>query len=250
MKALVKGCITCQQLKMSTGLQQQWHELPPVDQPMERVSIDITEMGSGAISKKYVLTVIDHLSRFVNLYPMSTRTAESVVSKLDMVVEAYGAPRVLLADNAREFCSEKLRTWYRENGIRLVHSTPYHSQGNSISKLMHRTMKAVLTTLCKGQPAVWPSYIKKCQRVLNSAMHEATGEQLHFLMFNRRLPRLIGVELTQLRQDVDLEVVLKVVRRTNIDQTRKWRSRANIGRNNQRGSVSLGKERLHYLIGR
>ncbi len=125
---------------MSSGLQQQWQELPSVDQPMERVSIDVTEMGSGAIDQKYVLTVIDHFSLFVNLYPMSTRTAESVISKLDMVVEAYGAPRVLLADNAREFCSEKLKAWCRENGIRLVHSTPYHPQGNSISERMHRTM--------------------------------------------------------------------------------------------------------------
>ncbi len=70
--------------------------------------------------------------------------------------------------------------------------------------------------------------------MLNSAVHDATGEQPHFLMFNRRLPRLIGVELLQLRQDADLEVVLEVVRRTNIDQARKWSSRANIGRKNQR----------------
>ncbi len=91
-------------------------------------------------------------------------------------------------------------------------------------------MKAVLTTLCKGQPAMWPRYLKKCQKVLNCAVHEATGEQPHFLLFNKRLPRLIGVELPQLRQDADLEIVLEVVKRTNIDQARKWRSRANIGR--------------------
>ncbi len=56
MKAFVREYITCQQIKMNSGLQQQWQELPPVDQPMERVSIDITEMGSGAIGQKYVLT--------------------------------------------------------------------------------------------------------------------------------------------------------------------------------------------------
>ncbi len=160
-RAFVKECVTHQQLKSSSGLQQQWLELPPLDQHMERVSIDIMEMGSGAIDQKYVFTVIDHFSRFVNLYPMSARTTESVVSKLDMVVEAYGAPRVLLADNAREFCSERLRTCCRENGVRLVHSTPYHPQGNSISERMHRTMKSVLATLCKGQPAVWQRYNKK-----------------------------------------------------------------------------------------
>ncbi len=97
-------------------------------------------------------------------------------------------------------------------------------------------MKAVLTTLCKGQPAMWLRYPRKCQRVLNSAVHEATSEQPHF-MFNRRLPRLIVVELPQLRQDADWKVVLEVVTRTNIDQARKWRSRANVGRKNQRVEV-------------
>ncbi len=98
-------------------------------------------------------------------------------------------------------------------------------------------MKAVVTTLCKGQPAMWPRYLKKCQRVFNRAVHEATGEQPHFLMFNRRLPRLIVVELPQLRQEANLEVALEVVRRANIDQARKWRSRANIERKNQRVEV-------------
>ncbi len=126
MKAFAKECVTCQQHKTSSGLQQQWQEQPPVDEPMERVSIDITEMGSAAIGQKYLLTVIDNFSRFVKLYPISARTVESVVSKLYMIVEAYGASRVLLADNARELCSEKLRAWCRENGVRLVHSTPYH----------------------------------------------------------------------------------------------------------------------------
>ncbi len=236
-RAFAKEWVTCQQLKASSGLQQQWQELPPVDQPMERVSIDITEMGSGAVGQKYVLTVIDHFSHFVNSYPMSARTVESVVNKLDMVIEAYGAPRVLLADNAREFCSERLRAWCRENGVRVVHSTPYHPQGNSISEHMHRTMKSVLATLCKGQPAGWPCYIKKCQKILNSAVHEATGEQPHFLMFNWGPHTLIGVELPQLGLDADLEVALEVVRRTNIKQARKWRNRANLGRKNQRVEV-------------
>ncbi len=56
-------------------------------------------------------------------------------------------------------------------------------------------------------------------------------------MFNRRPNRIIGVELPQLGQAADLEVALEVVRRTNIEQARKWRSRANTGRKNQRIEV-------------
>ncbi len=73
----------------------------------------LTELGSGSLSHKYVLTVIDHFSRFMNVFPMATRTADNVVKQLEMVVEAYGAPKVLLADNAREFRSDKLKEWCR-----------------------------------------------------------------------------------------------------------------------------------------
>ncbi len=166
MKDFVKSCVTCQQLQTSRGLQQQWQELPPVSQPMKRISIDITDMGSGTISYRYVLTVIDNFSRFVNLYPLSTRTAESVVSKLDMVVESYENPRVLLTDNPREFCSDALRNWCRENGVKLVHSTPYHPQGNPISERMHRTMKAVLTTICMVIQQDGPGILKSVKKSL------------------------------------------------------------------------------------
>ncbi len=45
-KAFVSECIVCQQFKPGSTLQQQWQELPPVNQPLERVSIDLTELGS------------------------------------------------------------------------------------------------------------------------------------------------------------------------------------------------------------
>ncbi len=51
----VKECITCQQFKSTSGLQQPWQELPPVNRPMERLSMDITDMGSGALGHRYVL---------------------------------------------------------------------------------------------------------------------------------------------------------------------------------------------------
>ncbi len=34
-KAYVRECITCQQFKAGKALQQQWQELPPVNQPLE-----------------------------------------------------------------------------------------------------------------------------------------------------------------------------------------------------------------------
>ena len=232
MKQYVRECVTCQQFKNAPGLQQPWQELPSVTQPMERISIDVTDMGGGVM--KYVLTIIDHYSRFVTFYPLKNRTAEQIIKKLDTLVEVIGAPRTLLTDNAREFCSEALKNWCRENRVKLVHSTPYHPQGNSISERMHRTMKTVLTTLCKGHPHKWSQHLKLCQRILNSAVHETTGEQPYYLMFNRRQPRLVGAELPQLEEDSDLAQVKEVIEETNRRRAKKWRDRANIGRKTQK----------------
>ncbi len=171
MRQFVRECVVCQQFKAAQGLQQPWQELPPANQLLERINIDTTDMGGGAPGRRYVLTVIDHFSQFVNFYPMNTRTSVSVIQHLDTFLDSYDTSHTLLAVNAREFCSEDFRQWCNENGIELVHSTPYHPAGNSISERMHRTMKSVLTTLCKSQPSRWPRYIKPCQRILNSAVH-------------------------------------------------------------------------------
>ncbi len=154
-----------------------------------------------------------------------------------MLVDCYGVPRVLFSDNAFEFCSESLKTWSRENGFRLIHLTPYHPQGNSISERMHRTMKAILTALRKGQPSKWPQYIKQCQRIINGAVHETTGEQPYFLMFNRRAPRMVGIELPHMEQDSNLSVAIELVKKTNRAQASRWRNRATRKRKNQRGAV-------------
>ncbi len=56
-------------------------------------------------------------------------------------------------------------------------------------------------------------------------------------MFNRRTPRLIGVELPEVGQHADLEIALEMVKRTSIEEARKWRNRDNLGINNGRVEV-------------
>ncbi len=119
----VSECMTCQQLKTARGLQQRWQELPPVDHPLERISIDITDMDGGTTGVRYVLTIVDHFFRFVNYHPLSARTSEHVIRRLDSFVDSYGVSKILLAGKAREFCSETFRRWCDNNGIKLTHST-------------------------------------------------------------------------------------------------------------------------------
>ncbi len=39
---------------------QQWQEMPPVEKPLERVSLDLTDMVAGARGSRYVVTIADY----------------------------------------------------------------------------------------------------------------------------------------------------------------------------------------------
>lgn len=234
MRKHIKECITCQQLKTARGLQMQWQELPLCNKPLERISMDITDMHTSNSGHRYVLTLIDHYSRYVKFIKMRSRLAEEVVKGLQTYMGDFGAPKVLLTDNAREFHATIVKDLCTRMGTQLVFSTPYHPQGNSISERMHRTMKSVLATLCRGHPHRWPNYLWQCQTVLNAAVHETTGEQPFYLMFFRYAPRSVSAPLPQDDDDADIKIAHEVVKETNRERAQKWRDKANRGRTNQR----------------
>ncbi len=186
MRKDIKECITCQQLKTVRDLQMQWQELPPCHKLLEIISMDVTDMHTSNSGHRYVLTLVDHYSRL----------AEEVLKGLQTYMGDFGAPKVLLTDNAREFHANVVKDLYTKLGTQLVFSTPYHPQGNFISERMHRTMKSVLATLCRGHPHRWPNYLRQCQTVLNAAVHETTGEQPFYLIFSRYAPRSVNCSLT------------------------------------------------------
>ena len=237
-KKFVKECITCQQCKTAPALQKRYQELPPVDQPLERVSIDITEMTPAKGGYKYVLTIIDHFSRFVKLVKLRSRHADDIVRAIKSYLGDYGVPRVLLADNACEFRSQVLTELCRTHGIEMAFSTPYHPCGNSITERLHRTLKSVLASLGKGQPHRWSECLTQCQQILNAAVHETTGEQPYFLFFRRHAPRYVGTTLPQVDDEIDINTALEAVRQASRVNSRKWLARANIGRKDQKVEIN------------
>ena len=102
----VKECITCQVHKDSPSLQQKFQELPPVHKPLERISIDLTDMLSGANGYRYVPTVIDHYSRFVKFYPLRSKTTEEVSKNFKKYLNDFGVLKIVILDNGGEFTSQ------------------------------------------------------------------------------------------------------------------------------------------------
>lgn len=233
-------CVTCQRYKEGLALQQPYQELPPVTRPLDRVSVDLTDMLSGANGYRYVLTIIDHYSRYVKFCPLRTKQSEEVAKHFRSYLHDFGVPVALIADNGGEFTSQQFKQLCGVHQINVGYITPYHPQGNSLSERMHRTMKEVLRILCNGHPNQWPKYLGETQRVLNTAVHTTLGETPHFAFFSRRAPRQVTALLPTFQEDVNEDAIEKahqVLRETHKTMARKYRQLAN--RNRKQQSVAV-----------
>lgn len=55
---------------------------------------------------KFILNYQDHLTKYVVLLPLKTKTAEEVADNILDIFCLFGAPNILHSDNGREFCNQ------------------------------------------------------------------------------------------------------------------------------------------------
>ncbi len=234
----VKECITCRRFKGSSGLQQPWKELPSVSKPLERLGIDLIDMTAGVQGYRYVLTVVDHYSRFVRFFPLKTKHTQHIIEHMWQYVADYGTPCNIVMDNGGEFTSKDFQDVCTRHHITACYTTPYHPQGNGITERMHRTLKSVLAALCQGHPLRWPKLLQPCQVIMNQAVHPSTGQQPYFAFFSRHPPRLVSASLTSVDGEADeLAKAHALVRETHQKMSRRYRDVANRARKTQKVEV-------------
>ncbi|MEL7520689.1 MAG: RNase H-like domain-containing protein, partial [Cyanobacteria bacterium J06553_1] len=235
----VNSCVTCQRTKGTKGLTHHWREVPQTTHPLERISIDLTDMVAGTEGLRFVLSVIDGYSRFVRLYPLKTKGAEGVVKALEEFIRAYGKPEAILSDNGGEFVNRTFRKFREAQGITHMRSTPYHPQGNSVVERMHATLKKILATLCEGSPNRWPRLLPTCESIMNQSVHSTTGCQPHFAFLGRYPRRRVGARLPEFDIDQeDLKLAHESILVTSQRQLQAYRKAKNVKRPNDQVTVT------------
>ena len=100
----VNSCLSCQHRKTS-------HRPPtlptghrPVTRPFQCVAVDLVEYKTVSEGNRFILSVIDHLTRFVILIAIKNKEATTIVRNLvDRVFSVFGPPETLHSDQGTEF---------------------------------------------------------------------------------------------------------------------------------------------------
>ena len=161
-----------------------------VSQPLELVHMDYLSLEPSKGNIENVLVITDHFTRYALAYPSKTQTAQATARILwDNFICHYGFPEKFISDQGRNFESDLIKELCKIAGVKKVHTTPYHPQGNGQCERFNSTLCNMLGTLSEEEKSDWKSHLGCMTYAYNCTKHASTTYSPYYLMFGRH-PRL------------------------------------------------------------
>jgi len=89
----------------------------------------------------YLLTFIDHFTRYAEAFPIPDQTAETCARiYATQIVTRHDTDSKLITDQGRAFMSTFCSETCKILGVRKIHTTSYHPMSNGILERWHRSL--------------------------------------------------------------------------------------------------------------
>ncbi|CAK1597488.1 unnamed protein product [Parnassius mnemosyne] len=182
-----RECITCaaQADAPARNSPRMW---PWPARPWSRLHLDFM----GPIAGKIYLVVVDAMSKWIEVYKMTSISANCLIDRLNELFSRFGFPRQIVTDNGAQFTSKEFEYFNKHNGIEHVFKAPYHPSSNGLAENAVRTLKRVIKKALQDNQnidrALWAFLM-----YYRNVEHATTGESPAMLMFGRRIRTRLDV---------------------------------------------------------
>lgn len=142
---VARRCVTCAKVASLPPSQtpQPW---PETKEKWSRVHIDF----AGPVDGYMLLIIVDSHSKWIEVAPLKTATAESTIQALRAIFARFGLPRTVVSDNGPQFVSAEFQDFCSRNNIQHMRTAPYFPQSNGLAERAVRTVKEGLKKLKEG----------------------------------------------------------------------------------------------------
>ncbi|XP_048357553.1 uncharacterized protein LOC125435398 [Sphaerodactylus townsendi] len=187
-RAYCNSCPICQRVgKSGCKAKAPSQPLPIMGEAFQRVGIDIvgpfpkpTQRG-----KRFILTLVDHATRYPEAVPLASTDAPAVAEALVKVFCQLGFPTEILTDRGRNFLSELMECLWKCCGVKHLKTTAYHPQSNGLTERFNGTLKGMLRTYVDSHPQDWDEKLPQLLFAYREVPQESTGFSPFELMFGR-----------------------------------------------------------------
>ena len=200
----------------------------------EQVCIDIVgPLPVTSCNNRYLLTIIDRFSRYVEAIPLQFITAEAIANAyIDNWLCRYGRPESLLSDNGTQFTSRIFSLVQRITNVRHKFTTPYHPQCNGMIERFHRflkqrlALKASTHQLDYWDKDDWDTFIPAITFAYNATPHSTTRKTPYEVLYGNKAR--LNIDIPQNGEKEEFigydDYVFKLIRKLQIIRNDSFRT--------------------------
>ncbi|RMC19765.1 hypothetical protein DUI87_03329 [Hirundo rustica rustica] len=126
---VIHDCETCAAIKQAKRVKPLWYGGRWSKYKYgEAWQIDYITLPQTRQGKRYVLTMVEATTGWLETYPVPHATARNTILGLEkQILWRHGTPERIESDNGTHFKNSLINTWAREHSIEWVYHIPYHA---------------------------------------------------------------------------------------------------------------------------
>ena len=137
----VQSCHPCQLAKQSRTVDPRVGKIDVPDERFTFIHLDVVGPLPESEGKKYLPSVLDRISKWLECFPMAKATSEECCKAFLEWTSRYGIPSVAMSDNGNTFVANLYQDIMRTFGIKDIFSPAYHQQANGTVERQHQNLK-------------------------------------------------------------------------------------------------------------
>ncbi|MFZ2537708.1 MAG: reverse transcriptase domain-containing protein, partial [Oscillospiraceae bacterium] len=180
------------------------------DLPFQHISVDLIGeiIPPSRKGHRWVLTIIDNCSRYVDAIPLKKIDTKSVFDALNEFFVRVGYCDTISTDNGSQFTSDLMEQLLKQFNIRHIVSTAYHAQAQGLIERFNQTFKKCLSRLCSERIQDWHLFIGPCLMAMRETVHSGMGVSSNQLVFGHCVKGPLQI-LKQLMSKENIETEVK-----------------------------------------
>ncbi|GJU28469.1 reverse transcriptase domain-containing protein [Tanacetum coccineum] len=104
---------------------------------------------------RYILVVVDYVSKWVEAKALPTNDARVVVKFLKQLFSRFRTPQAIISDRGTHFCNDQFSNVLKKYGVTHKLSTSYHPQNSGQLEVSNRGLKRILERTVGEHRARW-----------------------------------------------------------------------------------------------
>ena len=189
-------CLTCEYFKPSK--ENTKAQLQPIEsnKSWELIELDfigpLTETGNN---NKYILSVVDHFSKFAVAYATQKQDSRTVVDCLTKLFSEFGAPIRIVSDQGRCFVSREFLDFLGLWNVRKTTATSYHPQTSGLVERFNGTIIRILKRYVYETPDTWDISLPIATYAYNTTEQRTNQVSPYEIIFGRKATLLFADKL-------------------------------------------------------